>query len=44
VRSSQEEAWRLGITGVPFNALYRAQPVEMFEEALDTVRAGRVPE
>ncbi len=46
VRSSQEEAQSLGITGVPFyvfderHAIYGAQPVEVFGEALDTVRAG----
>jgi predicted DsbA family dithiol-disulfide isomerase len=46
VLSSQEEAWRLGITGVPFYvfegryAIYGAQPVEVFGEALDMVRAG----
>jgi predicted DsbA family dithiol-disulfide isomerase len=43
VWSSQQEAGRLGITGVPFHvldgryALYGAQPVEVFGEALDTV-------
>lgn len=43
VGSSQEEARRLGITGVPFyvfdgrHALYGAQPVEVFAEALDVV-------
>ncbi len=52
VRSSQEEARRLGITGVPFYvidgryALYGAQPVQVFGEALDVVRdeasGGRV--
>lgn len=49
VYSSQEEARRLGITGVPFYvfdgryALYGAQPVEVFEEALEMAReAGRV--
>jgi predicted DsbA family dithiol-disulfide isomerase len=46
VRSSQEDAQRLGITGVPFYvfdgryAIYGAQPVEVFREALDMVRAG----
>ena len=46
VRSSQEEAQSLGISGVPFYvfdgryAIYGAQPVEVFGEALDTVRAG----
>jgi len=46
VRSSQEDAQRLGITGVPFYvfdgryAIYGAQPVEVFGEALDMVRAG----
>jgi len=44
VRSSQEEARRLGITGVPFYvfdgryAIYGAQPVQVFGEALDLVR------
>jgi predicted DsbA family dithiol-disulfide isomerase len=49
VHSSQEEAHRLGITGVPFYvfdgryALCGAQPVEVFEEALDAARdAARV--
>jgi predicted DsbA family dithiol-disulfide isomerase len=43
---SQEEASRLGITGVPFYvfdgryAIYGAQPVEVFGEALDMVRVG----
>jgi predicted DsbA family dithiol-disulfide isomerase len=43
VRSSQDEAQSLGITGVPFYvfdgryALYGAQPVEVFGEALDMV-------
>ena len=43
VRSSQEEAQKLGITGVPFYvfdgryALYGAQPVQVFGEALDLV-------
>jgi predicted DsbA family dithiol-disulfide isomerase len=46
VRSSQEEAQELGITGVPFYvfdgryAIYGAQPVEVFGEALDMVQAG----
>jgi predicted DsbA family dithiol-disulfide isomerase len=46
VRSSQEEAASLGITGVPFYvfdgryALYGAQPVGVFGEALDMVKAG----
>ncbi|HJQ29935.1 MAG TPA: DsbA family oxidoreductase [Rubrobacter sp.] len=41
VHSSQEEAWQLGITGVPLfvfdgrYALYGAQPVEVFEQALE---------
>lgn len=44
VHSSQEEARQLGITGVPFYvfdgryALYGAQPVEVFEEALEAAR------
>ena len=52
VRSSQEEARRLGITGVPFYVIdgryahYGAQPVQVFGEALDVVRdeasGGRV--
>jgi predicted DsbA family dithiol-disulfide isomerase len=43
VRSSQDEAQSLGITGVPFYvfdgryALYGAQPVEVFGEVLDMV-------
>ena len=46
VRSSQEEARRLGITGVPFYvfdgryALYGAQPVGVFGEALDMTPAN----
>jgi predicted DsbA family dithiol-disulfide isomerase len=46
VRKGQEEAHRLGITGVPFYvfdgryAVYGAQPVEVFGEALDMVRTG----
>jgi predicted DsbA family dithiol-disulfide isomerase len=48
VRSSQEEARSLGITGVPFyvfdgrHAVYGAQPVEVFGEALDLVQSGTV--
>jgi predicted DsbA family dithiol-disulfide isomerase len=49
VYSSQEEARRLGITGVPFYvfdgryALYGAQPAEVFKEALEAARyAARV--
>ncbi len=44
--SSQEEANTLGITGVPFYvfdgryAVYGAQPVEVFGEALNLIRAG----
>lgn len=46
VRSSQDEANRLGITGVPFYvfdgryAVYGAQPADVFGEALDLARAG----
>jgi predicted DsbA family dithiol-disulfide isomerase len=46
VRSSQDEAQSLGITGVPFYvfdgryAVYGAQPVEVFGEALEMVRTG----
>ena len=46
MRKGQEEAHRLGITGVPFYvfdgryAVYGAQPVEVFGEALDMVRTG----